>query len=494
MVPSMSGDDGLLMGIDAGTQSVKACLWTPDGRRVARGAASLEVRTAREGFAEQDPEAWWRSCRTAIRTAIEGVAPARVRAIGLAFQRESFTLTDARGRFLRPAILWLDVRCAEQVRRLGEQLGRTAYHERTGKPLDVTSAPARLAWLGQHEPETLAGAAGFADVCSVLAERLTGRRATCPAGADTCGLVDLTRREWIGEYLPEPLGATALPELVSSGEPIGAVSGDAAEATGLAAGTPVVAAGGDGHVFGVGCGASRPGAMTLSLGTSIVLGVRGEAPTLGELFRTLIAPGGGYLYECVLQSGAYVLRWFARRFGGDEAIWGSRAAEVPPGCDGLLTLPQWWGVRFPSGLDRARGAMLGLTDRHGPAEMYRSLLEGLSLEVRRMLQALRERAGDVRDRVALGGGGAASALWTQMLADVLGCPIRPASEAETVSLGAAVLAGVGVGRWRLDEGVEAMVRTRDAVPPRPNERALYERLYRERYIPAFEAVLPLTVR
>ena len=477
-----------LMGIDSGTQSTTVCVWSAAGRRVARASAPLAVRSPHPGWAEQDPRQWWASTRTAIREALRNVPAARIAAVGVAYQRETFTLVDKRGRFLRPGVLWLDVRSSAEVERISRDIGRRRYHAATGKPLDITSALARLLWLRRHEPSCLRSAAMWMDVGGHLAQRLTGRCATCTAGTDTCGLIGLKRRDWIDAHLHcAGLKRRQLPELVEPGEVIGRLSRSAARRTHLPEGLPVVAAGGDGQVFSVGTGAAAPYQMSLTLGTSIVLGLSCPRPIVSPLFRTLIAASPGYLLESVLQAGTYLLRWFVDRFGGaagtTEAAWDRRVGRVPPGCEGLVTLPNWWGVRFPETLPEARGVTLGWSDHHTPAHFYRSLLEGTSFELRRLMGQLRAMLPRrVRRSLRAGGGGARSKHWPQMLADVTGSAIELIREPEATALGAAILAGVGIGVFEdVRSGCARMCRVRKRLDPDAALRRFYGRLYRDVY-------------
>ncbi|MFO8007155.1 MAG: FGGY family carbohydrate kinase [Candidatus Brocadiia bacterium] len=486
--------DTLLIGIDAGTQSVTACAWTPEGRLAGIASSPLTVERPRPGWAEQNPEQWTGALFEALRETVTAIESEHVAAIGLAFQRETFVLLDDAGRPVRPAILWLDVRAQEQARQLGAEFGDKAYHELTGKPLDATSAAARMLWLREHDPDRLARASRWEDVGAALAHALTGRHATCPAGADTCGLVALEDADWC-EALLEAAGlrTAQMPELVTPGQAIGPLTAEAAARTGLPAGTPVVAAGGDGHVFGLGMGAVQPGRTSLTLGTSIVLGVHSEQPVLRPAFRTLIGCAGGYLLECVLQAGTYLLRWFVRCHGGDEARWNRRAAAIAPGCDGLVTLPHWWGMRFPEHRPDARGVTLGWSDHHCPAHLYRSLLEGVAFELRR---ALDEMAPALPHRpvppLRVGGGGARSELWTAILADVLEMPVRRQQHAHATALGAAALAGVGAGLFGSPaEAVGAMTRWQAPQTPEEGRAELYRRLYADAYVPATRALSPL---
>lgn len=489
-----------LLGIDASTQSVTACVWTLDGRLVGKGSTPLAVDRPRPGWAEQDPARWWAGTRRAVRRALAGLDAGRVAGVGVAYQRETFALVDGKGRFVRPGILWLDIRAEGEVGELAKLVGRSAYHRRTGKPLDVTSAAARLLWLGKHEPGALRRTARWVDVGGELAYRLTGRYATCVGGTDTCGLVSLRSRRWVERYLAAGgLTPAQCPDLVEPGEVIGAVRGVAARATGLTAGTPVVAGGGDGNVFPLGMGVTGVHRLSLSLGTSIVSGFTSPDPVIDPMFRTLIAPGG-YLLECVLQSGTYLLRWFVENFATSrlktESAWDRAAAGIPVGSEGLVTLPNWWGVRFPENLPAARGVTLGWSDHHTPAHFYRSLLEGLTMEIRRSIDQMGGAVPiEPGGAIAVGSGGARSGTWTRVLADGLGRTVVRSSESEPTAMGAAMLAGVGVGCFRsLSGAAKRMAGRRERIRPRKRSADFYSHLYREVYLPLFESTTPISSR
>ena len=495
----MATREEYLLGIDSSTQSTKACVWSPSGRLIAKAASNIRVESPRTGWAEQDPNRWWSSTRSAIRKVLRQVGSERIAAIGLAYQRETFALLGRAGEALRPAILWLDVRAEAEVKEVEKLVGREGYHNTTGKPLDVTSALPRLLWLRRHEPESVKGAARWADVGSYLSHRLTGEYRTCVAGTDTCGLIGLKSRDWEGPYLDlAGLGREQLPELVEPGDVIGRIAPGAARQTGLPEGLPVVAAGGDGQVFSVGMNAVAPFSVTLTLGTSIVLGISCADAPVSPLFRTLISASSGYVLECVLQSGTYLLRWFVETCAGsrrrNEAYWEQKVKDIAPGCEGLMTVPNWWGVRFPESLPDARGATIGWSNHHTFAHFYRSLLEGLAFELSRAVGELERTFPDRLERaIRTGGGGARSEVWIQILADVLNRPMSVNRQDEVTALGAAILAGVGVGI--LDDVASAageMVALKNAREPAPESAQLYCELFERCYLPLFESAKPVS--
>lgn len=492
------------LGLDSGTQSAKAGIWDAHGTRLAQASRSLSVQTPAEGWAEQDPEQWWESAREAIAEAVSRVDASRIAAMGVSFQRESFALLDADGRAVRPAVLWLDIRSSAEVEEAARRLGARAYHERTGKPLDVTSVLPRMLWLARHEPAAVARAARWVDVGSYLLERLTGTSVTCVAGADTTGLVDLDSRLWSPERLAAcGLDRLRMPGLIEPGSVAAGLTPQAARATGLEPGLPVAAGGGDGQCLSVGLGAAPGKGFTLTLGTSAILGLPRMAPSISSLYRTLVAarPDRQYLLESVIQSGTYIVKWFQDTFPGGPPSSGSPSAgdgeslleRIPRGSDGLVTVPHWWGVRFPESLPEARGATLGWSHRHSRAHFLRSILEGVAFELRTLAEEYRAAfPGEPLARISACGGGARSRAWLHILCEAMAMPILLTDEPEPAARGAAMLSAVGVGAFRhIDAAAAAMVREKETVVPDPAGVSRYEQLYRGSYLPLRKAALRL---
>ena len=418
-----------------------------------------------------------------------------IHALGVAWQRETFTLTDETGQALRPAILWLDVRSHAETAALAAQAQH--LHRLTGVPPDITTIVPRLRWLRRHEPELFRGARRWEDVGSYLLGRLTGRRATCWSGADTSGLVSLETPGWCREVADlAGLGPEDLPELVGPGEVVGGLLPGAAEEAGLPPGLPVVAAGGDGQVFAA-CALMQGQGLALSLGTSVVLGIPTMSHPISPLFRTLRSswPGQGRLLEAVLQSGTYLFRWLVDRLSPGrsslEELEGA-ASSIPAGSEGLVTVPHWWGARFPSPSPDARGAVLGFTDTHTGAHLYRSLVEGSTFEIRYLAERIAEVAPGAGGTVTVGGGGASSALWLSVLSDVLNRPVRLAME-EPVAAGAALLGALGAGHTEAQAAFAAPEASQPARLPSVG-RGVYDRIYDEVWLPYRAASVELSAR
>jgi xylulokinase len=430
-----------VVAVDCSTTAAKAVVH--DGERVlVQASRPLRTSSPRASWHEQDARDWWTATRDAVTEVVAGLAdPARVAAVCLTHQRESFVCLDGAGEPLRPAVLWLDARAHREI----AELGSPRVHELSGKPPDTTPALYKLAWLARHEPEVLRSAAMVGDVHALLALRLTGRWATAEGSGDTLGLLDLRTRRWSAELLAlAGVRHEQLPTLVPAGEQIGPLLDDVADGLGLPRGVPLVAGIGDGQAAGLPLGFSDRVAY-LNLGTSMVLGVESPTYVWAPAFRTLVGPRPGtYVLETVLNAAAYVASWCREQFGGEPggaalATLESAAAQVPPGAEGLVTLPYWNAAQTPYWDPLARGAVVGWHGRHTPAHLYRSILEGVAFELRLHLERLEAATGTPVTAIRAVGGGARSPLWVQILADVTDRPVRVCSAGEVSAEGAALL-------------------------------------------------------
>ncbi|MDO8106729.1 FGGY family carbohydrate kinase [Isoptericola sp. b441] len=444
-MPATHDDGALVVAVDLSTTAAKAVLVDAVGHVHAEGSAALETASPHPAWHEQDATQWWSAARSAIAGAVAQVDPAKVRALCVTHQRETFVCLDAEDRPLRPAILWVDGRASAEI----AELGTGRVHQVSGKPPDTTPAIYKLAWLSRHEPTALSRAARVGDVQAYLARRLTGRWATSVASADTLGLLDLSAGSWSPALL-ELAGVRVdqLPELVPTGDEIGRLTARAAEELGLASGLPVVAGLGDGQSAGLALRTDQPGVAYLNLGTSMVLGVRADAYAADPAFRTLagMVPGT-FTLETVLNAASYLAAWCRRELGdpgldadAQLAFFEQAAARVPPGSEGLITLPYWNAAQTPYWDPDARGAVVGWHGRHTRAHLYRSLLEGVAFELRRHLEDLERATGRPVRVIRAVGGGARSETWMRIVTDVTRRPVEVCSAGEMSAAGAGALA------------------------------------------------------
>jgi len=313
-----------------------------------------------------------------------------------------------------------------------------------------------------------------------VTHRLTGRFATSVAAADPMGLVDLARGDWSDDVLAAlGLGRERLPSLVRTGASLGAVTREAASATGLPEGLPVFAGGGDGQIAALGAGLDGPGRAYLNLGTAVVLGVVSERYVTDLAFRTMAgAAPGTFVCESDLKGGALTLEWFLDRFapGATATDLDRLAAGRPAGAAGLFFVPYLASVMNPYWDDTATATLVGLHAGHDRADVWRAILEGVALEERLAIEGIeRATGGRVSALVALGGG-AKSDLWCRIFAGATGRPVVRSRSVEATCLGAGILAAVGAG---LHPDVPTAVRAMTATADRfdPEDAAVYDRLF-----------------
>ena len=446
----------IVIGLDSSTTATKAIAWKPDGAVAGHGRSPVSLFSPACNWYEQDPEDWWRSACGALRELLQQVDPNAVAGISISNQRETFAPLAQDGRSVRPAIVWLDQRCEEEVAWLTDRVGSERLHRITGKPPDIAPVAYRIAWMLRHERELFRRTAMFTDVHAYLVWRLTGFFRTSWASADPLGLFDMERRTWSPEVLGAlDLSPEQLPVAVRPGTVIGVVNESAANATGLRPGTPVVAGGGDGQAAGLGVNALGGERGYLNLGTAVVGGIYSREYRIGTAWRTMgSCTGEGYYFETSLRAGTFLIDWFAQHVcqapadsSGLLRQLETEAAAVPIGSNGLMALPYWGAVMTPYWDPLARGCWIGLSGSHRRGHLYRSLLEGIALEQALVTGMIEDATGSsVKEFVAIGGG-AASDLWCQIMADATGKSIQRSQTLEASSLGAAICAAVGAGLY-----------------------------------------------
>jgi sugar (pentulose or hexulose) kinase len=487
----VAGDE-VYLAVDCSTTAAKAVAFDPAGAVVASASRPLTLLHPAPTRYEQDARQWWEATRDAIADVVAQVdgghtGPTRVRAVCLTHQRESFVCLDDADVPLRPAILWADGRAGAQI----AALGSTHLHDLSGKPPDVTPALYKLAWLREHEPAVLAEATRIVDVHAYLAHELTGRWVTSQVSADTLGLFDLRRLTWSPELLAlAGVRPEQLPEVCTSGEEAGRLDAAVAARLGLLPGgaaVPLIAGLGDGQAAGIGANVTGPGTAYLNLGTSMVLGVQTDSYQCDPAFRTLAgAIPGTFVLETILNSAAYLAGWFRAQFG-DPTLRGApdpaleaAAGALPPGAEGLLTLPYWNAAQTPYWDADARGATIGWHGGHTSAHLYRSILEAVGFELRLHLEGLEKATGQPVRTLRAMGGGSRSPLWAQLVADISQLPVEIAAEDEVSALGAAVIARAwasGRGAAGIPDAAAAMARTTRVVQPQVSLASTYERLF-----------------
>ncbi len=474
----------MFLGLDVSTTAVKALLVDAGGRVRASASTPLDLSFPKPLWSEQAPGDWWKAAVRSLRR-IPAKARARIQAVGLTGQMHGLVLLDAKGRVLRPAILWNDQRALAECEEIRSRLPRKRLIRIAGNDALTGFTAPKILWVRRHEPGVYAKVRHLLLPKDYIRARLTGDYAMDKADGSGTLLFDLKKREWSPEVL-DALGIPRawLPPVFEGAEITGKVGRRAAEETGLPMNTPVVAGAGDQAAQAAGVGVIAPGRIALTVGTSGVVFAPTDRPLVepdGRLHAFChVAPGYWHLMGVML-SAAGSLQWYrdtmAPGVSFDALL--REAARVPPGSEGLLFLPYLSGERTPHPDPDARGAWVGLTLRHTRGYLTRALLEGVAFGLKDCLALVEGMKVPIRE-VRASGGGMQSPLWRQILADVLERKLMTVNATEGAAYGAALLAGVSQGAWKdVQIAAEACVRVVATVCPTPARAAVYRRCHED---------------
>jgi xylulokinase len=481
------------LGIDIGTGGTRALLVDESGHvRHACTAPHEEMRMERPLWAEQRPENWWDAARQAIRGVLsEAKATGRdMRGVGLSGQMHGLVILDASNDVIRPALIWCDQRSQPQVDWINQTAGKDEVLGCTANPVLTGFTLPKLLWVRDNEPRHFERVKKMLLPKDYVRFQLTGEFASDVSDASGTALFDVVRREWSIE-LADKLGLDRgiLPRVYESNEVTGRVTEQAARDTGLEPGTPVVGGGGDQACSAVGNGIVKTGVVSCTLGTSGVVFAHSEHPhydPAGRVHTFCSAVKGKWHVMGVTQGAGLSLQWFRNQLapGADYDALTAEAATAPAGSQGLYWLPYLMGERTPHLDAAARGGWIGLTAKHTRADLIRSLLEGVSYSQKDCLDII-AGMGVAIHSVRVSGGGARSAFWRQMLADVFDKPVVSLETQEGSAYGAALLALVGTGVYSsVPEVCQVAIREVDSIAPRPQESKSYaasHRVYQSLY-------------
>jgi len=503
-----------LLGLDIGTTGAKAALFAADdGRALASAFVDYPLHHPAPGWAEQDPEDWWRATCAAIQTCLGraktlSITPEDVQALGLSGQMHGLVLLDEQDHALRPCIIWADQRSAAECDWITQTVGAERLIDLTSNPALTGFTAPKAIWVRNHEPEAFARAAHLLLPKDYIRFRLTGLMAMEITDAAGTLFLDVRQGAWSAEMLQAVgLNPALLPPVRRSIDVCGEITPAVAALTGLRAGTQVAGGGADNACGAVGSGVVRPGLSLLSLGTSGVVLAHASEPRVdrsGPIPRAHTfnhaVPNTWYLMA-VTQAAGLSLRWVRdhlglpemalERWGGGDAydLLANEAAGAPAGSEGLLFLPYLQGERAPHLDPSARGGWIGLTARHDRHSVIRAVMEGVAYSLRDCFAIIREQGLPI-EQVRITGGGARSPLWRQILADVLESDLVTTQAQEGPSFGAALLAGVAAGLYpSVEAACDAAVRVGvRATPDETNARTYrhYYPIYQELY-PALKA-------
>jgi FGGY-family pentulose kinase len=505
----MDATSPLFLGLDVGTQSLRAALFDLSGECRAFATAPLDTLHPQPAWAEQDANQWWQAARTAVPQALARAGAHPEQVVGIGLDCTACTVLPCRldGTPLHRALLWMDQRAfreAEEISATGDPILRYV----SGVVSPEWMLPKAL-WLKRHEPAIYTQAERLVECTDWFMYRLTGEWTLSlnhvtvkwnyarPDGGwsmsllHAAGLDDLLER-WPATIVPLGKGESRLAPA-------------AATELGLRPGTPVAQGGVDAYLGMLGLGAVGPGDLALIMGSSTCHLAMAAQPLLGSGMLGCYPDAvveGTYTLEGGQTATGSILNWYRQHFAGNEAVEAersgrnvyelldARAAAVAPGCDGLVCLDYWQGNRCPLKDPRARGTLWGLTLSHGPGHVFRSIYEATAFGTRHILDDLESRGGQVR-RLFAGGGGARSPLWLQIHADVLGKPIHLPRDREACALGSALVAAVHSGHYAsLDEAARHMVRIEQVVEPDSRQRRVYDYYY-GKYLDTYRVLRPL---
>jgi len=482
-----------ILGIDIGTQSLKAVVLDEGLRPLGAGSVPYQPAFPHPLWADQDPGLWLAALKPAIASALAEarLGAADIGALGIAGQLDGCLPVDAKGRHLGPCLIWMDRRAGAEV----EGIDASLVMERGGVVLDASHMAAKIRWLKRHHGEAKS-IRRFHQPVSYLVSRLTGRHVLDHAVASTTMLYNL----WQGGLDPElcrafEIDPGELPEIDRSEAVAGPLHAEGAALTGLRAGTPVAVGTGDDFSNPLGAGVVRPGRVVVSLGTAEVVGAVHDSAAVDRkaLVETHGYAAGRFFIENPGWLSGGSLAWFIKTFrlAGVEEL-NALAEQAPPGAEGVTFLPALSGAMAPEWNSDARGCFYGLTAAHGPSHMARSVLEGCAFAMRDVIDRLAELGLDT-SKLLLLSGGAKSSLWAQIRADLTQRPAELSSVADSSPVGGGLLAAVAAGAARnLDEAAARIAPPAATIAPNPANKAVYEEAY-GRYRRLFQSLKPLFI-
>jgi len=480
----------LYLGIDVGTSATKAILMDEQGHAVASASRAYPLSTPRNGWAEQHPHLWRDAALEAIRELVSGVDPADIKAIGLTGQMHGLVMLDEHDEVIRPAILWCDQRTADECAEINDIIGAARLIELTANPALTGFTAPKILWVRKHEPENDRRCVKIMLPKDYIRFVLTGVHATDVSDASGTGLLNVGKRAWEPEVLAKlGIDPALLGKLCEAPEITGGILPKAAAITGLVAGTPVAAGAGDNAAAAIGTGVAREGQAFVTIGSSGVLFAHAKSMRLDPKGRVhsfcAAVPGEWHVMGVTLAAGLS-LQWLRRNCMPelDYPKLTELAAQSPIGANRLIYLPYLNGERTPHADPNCRAAFVGLAASHGRGDLARAVMEGVSYSLKDCHAVMEEMGVPLRDVTACGGG-SASPLWRQMLADLFGANVRTVQSADAPALGAAILAAVGAGAFpTVPEACDRLIRPDKSIAPdgpRGEYYAKYYAIYRSLY-------------
>ncbi|MCS7145915.1 MAG: FGGY family carbohydrate kinase [Aigarchaeota archaeon] len=508
-VKSYDDSEPLIIGLDLGTSSAKACLFDSFGKILWETSTSYEVLRPYPGWREQDAEWWWQATIHLLRELAEQskLSGKILKGLSITHQRLTFVPVNEQMHPIYNAILWNDIRCSAEVEYAKQTIGENEIYRKTGVAPGYWSIY-KILWLKNNFPDIYERTYKFLLLSDYVCFKLTKRLVTTQSAAILTGALDIhSLREWcIDLILALGLSEEKLVEdIMPSGSIIGEVSEEVSYATSLPKGIPVITAAGDQPCGALGAGLTREGQVAVNGGTSCTSEIISETiPRLDNprSYYLEIAPTGKYVLETTIPSGGSdLMRWFKENFGASlveearkvgEDVWSyiyNQAKNSAPGSKGVILVPYFNSAGPPYWDLNTGGIIIGLTTDVKYYDIVRAIIEGLAFEVKRDIRLLEEGARVKIDEILMYGGSSRSDVWNQIFSDVVGSRIRVPETPETTALGAAICAAVGSGIYNSwEEAVKNMVKMKQCYLPDINNNRIYEKLFEECYLTIYDRV------
>lgn len=485
-----------VIGIDLGTSATKTVLFTERGEKVASASEEYPLLQPHNGWAEQNPEDWWKAAVNTLREVVKksGVSPESIVSLGISGQMHGLVMLDENGKVLRPSIIWCDQRTEKECEEITEKVGRERLIEITANPALTGFTASKIMWVKNNEPEIYAKCRHILLPKDYLRYKLTGVFATEMSDASGMQLLDVPNRKWSKEVLDAlDIDESLLGKLYESPEVTGAISAEASRLTGLSENTKVVGGAGDNAAAAVGTGVVTNGSAFTTIGTSGVVYAHTDSPVIdpkGRVHTFCCAVPGAWHVMGVTQAAGLSLQWLRNNIctaemkdsekGGVPVykIMDDKAANIPIGAEKLLYLPYLMGERTPHLDPNCRGVFFGLSAVHTRAHMIRAVMEGVGYSLYDCVSVLREM-GIVPEEMLVTGGGGRSELWRRMLCDIFNMNLRTIESKEGPALGVAALAAVGAGIYKtVPDACEVMVKkSANVTEPIASNTELYHKYH-----------------
>jgi len=495
-----------LLGVDAGTTSIKCVLFDQNGKVIASGRSEYELSMLQPEFVEVEAETYWNALKESLNKVLNEskINVEDILGIGVSSQGETFIALDKARKPLRKAIVWLDNRSKEEAHIIKEEFGVDNIYRITGQNDVIPTWPAaKILWLKKNEPSTFQKAFKYLLLEDYIIYKLTGKFATEYSIVCSSLLFDISRRKWWSEILNFiGISEDQLPELNPSGCAVGSVSSEAAKETGLHPNSVVSTGAYDQAANAIGVGNIKSGVITETTGGALAVVATIDHAILDPKRRMPChrhAVQGKYFLQPWCHTAGALLKWYRDNFGLLEIEAANKmgvdpydlltleASRVSPGSDGLILLPHFMGAASPEFNPNAKGVLFGLTLYHGRCHVIRAIMEAIAYMLRRNVELLEDLDVEIKE-VRSTGGAARSPLWNQIKSDVLQKPVLTVHTEETAALGVAMLAGLATNTFRsLEDAAESMVSIEEKFVPSKANRDLYDNQY-EKYVKLYKSV------